>query len=548
MNKIFTILIILFSTSSFSQVVVRTYWDIFERQIKEEYHTDPYGTRNGLYKMYSQYGGILSQGSFKDDLPIGKWIDNNYDGKLKTITFFTSPGTGWFSVVDGKIISYYENGKTINSIKNYKNSQLDGEYKEYDESGVLIEEGNYVNGVFERTGESKRKYDEDQAEKEKLIAEKERLRLEKLQLEKKIDSIYNLGISSYNNNKIREANEYFSRVLSLDPNHLKSIALNQEINQFFMLRTKGFNYKYRDENQSSFSNLSTQIRKLVDEEIIKSKTGDFKINIVISFDTLGKNNSYLINGQNNEFSSKIKEIIQDSNVKPLVKYGYFLNTTDVIDLSVSWSTTTEYVESTRTKTTGADLISGADEFFKSNPVPFKNFIENLEYRYGNFTFEVKNKNLTIDNIRLTNQNISLVKYKLNSGPKYAFLSLLLPGWGSSKVSNYEFNRGFLPGFLYVLSIGSAGGFLGLEYLGKANEGIHYTTNSDGDVVQSENSSFLLKTGFYLSLGVAGATCIYDFSWSLIKGFQNVKKSSSLKKKLKEQPVEVLTTKFEFQKK
>ena len=444
-------------------------------------------------------------------------------------------------MVDGKIISYYENGKTINSIKNYKNSQLDGEYKEYDESGVLIEEGNYVNGVFERTGESKRKYDEDQAEKEKLIAEKERLRLEKLQLEKKIDSIYNLGISSYNNNKIREANEYFSRVLSLDPNHLKSIALNQEINQFFMLRTKGFNYKYRDENQSSFSNLSTQIRKLVDEEIIKSKTGDFKINIVISFDTLGKNNSYLINGQNNEFSSKIRELIQGSNLKPGVKFGYFLNTTDVIDLSVSWSTSAEYVESTRNEITG-NKITGNGTYFNYNPAPFKNFIENLEYRYGNFTFEVKNKNLTIDNITLTNQNISLVKYKLNSGPRYAFRSLLLPGLGSSKVSSNEPNRGFLTGFLFVFSIASAGGILGLEYL--SNHSFENMSNhSDTDISNREFSSNVLKTGFYISLGIAGATYIYDFGWSLIKGFQNIKKSSSLKKKLKVQPVEVLTTKF-----
>jgi hypothetical protein len=76
-------------------------------------------------------------------------------------------------VINGKIIWYYEDGKTIKQEKNLKNGDYDGVYKEYDENGSLTLEGVYVNGVFERTGESKRIYDEEQEKKKQLRKEQE---------------------------------------------------------------------------------------------------------------------------------------------------------------------------------------------------------------------------------------------------------------------------------------------------------------------------------------------------------------------------------------
>jgi antitoxin component YwqK of YwqJK toxin-antitoxin module len=166
MKNILTILICVSSLNTFAQKLVKTYWDYYNTKIQSEYYTDAYGTKTGAYKGYSEHGGILLQGSYKDNAPIGKWTENYLDGKLHFIKFYTSPGYTNFDVVDGKIISYYEDGKTIKSEKNYKNHELDGDYKSYDERGALTGEGKYINGVFERTGESKRIYDEEQ-EKQK---------------------------------------------------------------------------------------------------------------------------------------------------------------------------------------------------------------------------------------------------------------------------------------------------------------------------------------------------------------------------------------------
>ncbi len=77
MKTILTILIYGLSLNTFAQKLVKTYYDYRNTKIQSEYYTDAYGVKNGTYKGYSEYGGILLQGSYKDDAPIGKWTENN---------------------------------------------------------------------------------------------------------------------------------------------------------------------------------------------------------------------------------------------------------------------------------------------------------------------------------------------------------------------------------------------------------------------------------------------------------------------------------------
>jgi hypothetical protein len=154
------------SATAFSQKLVKTYWDSNNTKIQSVYYENANGKANGSVKRYFYDGGIFMEGSFKDDYPIGKWTENYSNGHLHFIKTYTTPGYANFDVKDGKIISYYEDGKTLRYEKNFKDGKLDGEYKEYNENGTLTTEGKYVNGVLERTGESKRIYDEQQAAKE----------------------------------------------------------------------------------------------------------------------------------------------------------------------------------------------------------------------------------------------------------------------------------------------------------------------------------------------------------------------------------------------
>jgi antitoxin component YwqK of YwqJK toxin-antitoxin module len=176
--KIILLASLVLTINAFSQKLERTYYDYRKTKIQSEYYINAYGEKNGSYKGYSEYGGILLQGSFKDGQPIGKWIENYEDGKLHYIKIYNTPGSN-FTVNDGKIITYYENGKTIKSEKNYKNQEYDGDYKIYDENGTLTLEGKYVNGVLKLSEEFQRKYDEEQEKQKQLQKEKEEATLKK---------------------------------------------------------------------------------------------------------------------------------------------------------------------------------------------------------------------------------------------------------------------------------------------------------------------------------------------------------------------------------
>jgi len=166
MKIILTITMFALTINAYSQKLVKEHYDWAKTKIEREYYTDAYGTLNGSYKAYSEYGGIMKQGQCKDNGPIGKWIENYENGKLHYIKIYDTPGTNYFQIKDGKIISYYEDGKTIKYERNFKNMELNGVWKEYDKKGIITKEGKYVNGVFEPTGITKIKYDEEQ-EKEK---------------------------------------------------------------------------------------------------------------------------------------------------------------------------------------------------------------------------------------------------------------------------------------------------------------------------------------------------------------------------------------------
>ena len=113
------------------------------------------------------------KGAFKDGKPIGKWIENYVNGKLHFIKIYETPGNIFLEIQDGKCITYYEDGKTIMGERNLKNGKLDGNFKDYNESGTLTFEGKYVNGILERMGETKRIYDEEQEKQKQLRIEQE---------------------------------------------------------------------------------------------------------------------------------------------------------------------------------------------------------------------------------------------------------------------------------------------------------------------------------------------------------------------------------------
>ena len=56
-----------------AQTLYRTYYDYKKTHVHEEFYANSYGVKNGTYKEYSEYGGVLIQGTLKDDKKNGTW-------------------------------------------------------------------------------------------------------------------------------------------------------------------------------------------------------------------------------------------------------------------------------------------------------------------------------------------------------------------------------------------------------------------------------------------------------------------------------------------
>ena len=185
MKRILTLLICLLSLSAFTQVN----------------KTDPNGLKQGVWeKIYPGTRVFMYRGEFKDDKPIGTFVYFYKSGKSKAVIEHseTSRSTGFFYHASGGVMSYgiYENFKkdsiwvnwdkigrlssresyyndSLHGMKviyylapqgdrsqrpmtvlNYKNGKLDGEYKEYFESGKLKTKGNYENNKKNGSWES----------------------------------------------------------------------------------------------------------------------------------------------------------------------------------------------------------------------------------------------------------------------------------------------------------------------------------------------------------------------------------------------------------
>ncbi|MGL5913871.1 MAG: toxin-antitoxin system YwqK family antitoxin, partial [Bacteroidales bacterium] len=155
-----------------AQTLFRDYYDITLRKVKEEYQADGYGNKNGTYKKYSEYGGVLISGTYNSKSEkIGTWIERYTDGKIRKKVTYDKKGR-----LHGVEVTYLESGekiyeanwrhgkrhgrvldiewitkkKSLHLIEEsyYKNDKLDSIYRKWsDYSGELIEESFYKNGV-----------------------------------------------------------------------------------------------------------------------------------------------------------------------------------------------------------------------------------------------------------------------------------------------------------------------------------------------------------------------------------------------------------------
>ncbi|MGP8216770.1 MAG: toxin-antitoxin system YwqK family antitoxin [Bacteroidia bacterium] len=167
-NIIYTLAILtgLLPVTSMSQTLYKSCYDYQKTHVKEEYYANSYGVKNGTYTLYSEYGGIIQLGTYKNDGKIGKWIEKDEKGKLVLEENYDNN-----SQYNGQVVRYNDGVKYLENYKHgikngnwktwffnenrytiyvdeyYKDGLQDSVKKQYDTQGVLLSKVTYKYGV-----------------------------------------------------------------------------------------------------------------------------------------------------------------------------------------------------------------------------------------------------------------------------------------------------------------------------------------------------------------------------------------------------------------
>lgn len=111
------------------------------------------GNRDGPWKEFYPDGTLRAEGTYTEGKQTGEWKYYHPDGKIEQAGRFNRQGKP-----DGTWKWYYPAGSLLRE-ESYRNGLRDGLSTEYDENGIPVTEGEYVNGKedgpwFERIGDT----------------------------------------------------------------------------------------------------------------------------------------------------------------------------------------------------------------------------------------------------------------------------------------------------------------------------------------------------------------------------------------------------------
>ena len=258
--------------------------------------------------------------------------------------------------------------------------------------------------------------------------------------------------------------------------------------------------------------------------LLQSMEGNGWLNYtaVVQFDEKGNNFSGLkINSSSFKKPDSSLSLPELKSVPPSRISNFFIPTREKLDLNLSWK-----ASEIKATSYANDVYIENDEFstFKYND-RIQNFIQSQSYSNGKYRFLVKAKKL---NTTVFN-DLLLKSFHSNSGPANVFYSMLMPGWGTLKVTDAQKGYGRMNAFLVATAVSIASKLYSRNQYGLYNERVEHNEN------HYRNANLANKL-FLISGGVS--TCIYlnDLIFVINRGIKNDHRSKALLKELKKGPV------------
>jgi len=339
----------------------------------------------------------------------------------------------------------------------------------------------------------------------------------------KINNLQIEADRNFNSKYFSLALDKYKTILQLDKLNIYAInkvnKINEIINILEKRRTQTFSY--RNTNQDDYLNLKKILLNDINNRVIQFNDGFLNLSYKINFDTSGNNISKIENLETSlkEYTQAIESIISTANLNPSNESGFFLASQERISFDVKWSTTKSIFNS---NSKGIVQVKGFDQ----NSELIENYINRQATKFGKYTIETKSKEA--NGKRFFTK--SLVDFK-TVGPEAIFLSMILPGMGTLKVTHGEKGWGRFTLFLLSssLSIGSK------IYSNSQYEKYLSATNPTTIDKLYINANLSNKISL-VSASISGSLYFYDILWVLSKGIKNIKRSSTLRNSLKKGPI------------
>jgi len=339
----------------------------------------------------------------------------------------------------------------------------------------------------------------------------------------KIKAIFdNIKTADYyfNNKKYDQAHDSYNSMLLLDSTNVyakQKIKQIQEIKNLLTKRSATI-FSYKNINKEDYLLFRSNLVNDINSRINNYDEGFLNFIFKIYFDTIGTNisSSNIINTSIEDYEFYLSRIAKNGFLKPSIENGYYLASKENIIINLNWKT-----HNILFKSTSKGIFQSDNSIVKVSNI--EKYITNQNFKYGKFTFEIKNKVVNGS----TFSDVKLTKYKL-AGPESALFSMLMPGMGTLKVTYGKKGWGRLTCFLL-----SSGFAIGSKLYSDA-QFKRYLEATDQAVIDKYYYNANISHHIALIFGsISASIYLYDIIWVFSKGLKNLNGSKLIRKRLKD---------------
>lgn len=257
---------------------------------------------------------------------------------------------------------------------------------------------------------------------------------------------------------------------------------------------------YSETNPLEFSKLRSRLEETIESIANERPEGKLNFEYKINFTPTGKNKSEFIykDGFGSVFQFKLEDAVAKANISPSMVGDKYTKSNDSILVNLKWKSSKENI-----------VYTAISQSLSSN-------FKTLELPFGTYKTDLKAKEL--NGLAFYDQKI--IKYQTR-GPLTALNSMLLPGWGTRRVT-YNEKNGW--GRFAMVAVPLLTSFT-FEMMSRNNFNNYRQTDVsiEGNMADSYyNKANSQRRASLVFAGVGSAAYVFDVSWVINQGIKNKK--------------------------